>query len=183
MTASALQPNPVDVATQPTILLLGHPPSVSVDCRDMCAAEQWRLVECSTLDQMWALIETGEAWIVVLPEMWEDTAIDEISERLLVHPMRPYVPVIGFLVLGDAATQADAVRAGIDVCLSYGVGIEALCTELRRWLPLAAEMCRVRARHSARRSTSYAGPRRRRSDRLGHPRSSRTVGQCRNEGS
>ena len=164
VTSSAVQRNDTGVAAQPTMLLLGHPPSVSADCRDMCVAERWRLVECSTLEQMWALIETGEGWFVVLPETWEDIPIDDICERLLAHPMRPYIVVIGFLVFGDAATHADAIRAGIDVCLSYGSGIEALRTELRRLLPLATEMRRVRAGRSARRAAPYLGPRRRDSD-------------------
>jgi len=131
----------------------------------MCGAEQWRLLECHTLEQLWVLIERGKPWIVVVPEQWDDIRIDQIGERLLAHPMRKYIAVVGFLLLGHAEAEAAAIRAGVDVCVSYGLGIDGLRRELRRLVPLAAEMRGLRAWRSARRPSPYAGPRRRDSDR------------------
>jgi len=153
-----------DAAAVPTILLLGHPPSVAADCRDMCAAEGWRLIECGSLGELAVACESDRPWILVLPEMLEGVRIAELCVLIRALPLPLDIPLVGFLILGSKATQIEVAQAGIDVCVSYGQGIEGLRSELNRLIVIVAEL-RVRADRLAHRSATYAGPRRRRSDR------------------
>jgi DNA-binding response OmpR family regulator len=123
------------------------------------AAEAWRFLTATSVDELWMLLEAEDPSVVLLA-----LAVDGIPSRTLCAEIRARshrhrLAIVGLLEIDDSE-YADALLSGFDVCLTASMGIEALRSQLRAVVPIVAAGRQM----SGRRGMPYSGPWRRRTD-------------------
>jgi hypothetical protein len=142
---SGVLESPTDSRDTPIVLAAGHGREVNALCQQVCADEGWTFVSANEADELWALVNTEDPWVILLPTDVRGTPARALCAGIRARSNGRRFAIVGFLELNGGAAYDDALRAGFDLCLRTSAGVNALRAQLLVLIPIVAAARQLRA--------------------------------------